>query len=93
MVELKRQGKTVVTVFHHLNQASRYCDHLVVLASGRVMAQGAPEAVMKPELLKTVFSVEAEIHPEPVSGRPMCVGEVGAWRSSSGTSPRTDKGG
>ncbi|HBT6839542.1 Fe(3+) dicitrate ABC transporter ATP-binding protein FecE, partial [Klebsiella pneumoniae] len=66
MVELKRQGKTVVTVLHDLNQASRYCDHLVVLASGRVMAQGAPEAVMKPELLKTVFSVEAEIHPEPV---------------------------
>ncbi len=54
MVELKRQGKTVVTVLHDLNQASRYCDHLVVLASGRVMAQGAPEAVMKPELLKTV---------------------------------------
>lgn len=73
MVELKRQGKTVVTVLHDLNQASRYCDHLVVLASGRVMAQGAPEAVMKPELLKAVFSVEAEIHPEPVSGRPMCV--------------------
>ena len=73
MVELKRQGKTVVTVLHDLNQASRYCDHLVVLASGRVMAQGAPEAVMKPELLKTVFSVEAAIHPEPVSGRPMCV--------------------
>ena len=48
MVELKRQGKTVVTVLHDLNQASRYCDHLVVLASGRVMAQGAPEAVMKP---------------------------------------------
>lgn len=46
MVELKRQGKTVVTVLHDLNQASRYCDHLVVLASGRVMAQGAPEAVM-----------------------------------------------
>ncbi|KTG77537.1 iron ABC transporter, partial [Klebsiella pneumoniae] len=45
MVELKRQGKTVVTVLHDLNQASRYCDHLVVLASGRVMAQGAPEAV------------------------------------------------
>ncbi|MDD0233762.1 hypothetical protein PSY80_23840, partial [Shigella flexneri] len=22
---------------------------------------------------RTVFSVEAEIHPEPVSGRPMCL--------------------
>ena len=78
-----------MTVLHDLNQASRYCDHLVVLASGRVMAQGAPEAVMKPELLKTVFSVEAEIHPEPVSGRPMC-GEV-VWRSHK-DHHRTDKG-
>lgn len=38
-----------------------------------VLAQGSPEAVMQPELLHKVFHVEAEIHPEPVSGRPMCV--------------------
>lgn len=73
MGDLKLQGKTVVAVLHDLNQASRYCDHLVVLANGRVMAQGAPHEVMTPELLKTVFSVEAQIHPEPLSGRPMCV--------------------
>ncbi|EBA3007653.1 Fe(3+) dicitrate ABC transporter ATP-binding protein FecE [Salmonella enterica] len=73
MHELQTQGKTVVAVLHDLNQESRYCDHLVMLANGRVMAQGAPDEVMKPELLKTVFSIEAEIHPEPVSGRPMCV--------------------
>ena len=73
MHELQTQGKKVIAVLHDLNQASRYCDHLVMLANGRVMAQGAPDEVMKPELLKTVFGVEAEIHPEPVSGRPMCV--------------------
>ncbi|WP_340616862.1 Fe(3+) dicitrate ABC transporter ATP-binding protein FecE [Xenorhabdus entomophaga] len=73
MGELKTQGKTVVAVLHDLNQASRWCDHLVVLADGKVMAQGTPEVVLQPELLRTVFSVEAEIHPEPVSGRPMCV--------------------
>ncbi|AYA42356.1 Fe(3+) dicitrate ABC transporter ATP-binding protein FecE [Xenorhabdus nematophila] len=73
MGELKTQGKTVVAVLHDLNQASRWCDHLVVLADGKVMAQGTPEVVIQPELLRTVFSVEAEIHPEPVSGRPMCV--------------------
>lgn len=73
MGELKTQGKTVVAVLHDLNQASRYCDHLVVLANGRVMAQGAPHEVMNPELLQAVFSVEAQIHPEPLSGRPMCV--------------------
>lgn len=66
-------GKTVVAVLHDLNQASRYCDQLVVMANGHVMAQGTPEEVMTPGLLRTVFSVEAEIHPEPVSGRPMCL--------------------
>lgn len=73
METLKAQGKTVVAVLHDLNQASRYCDQLVVLANGQVMAQGTPEAVMQPALLQKVFHVEAEIHPEPVSGRPMCV--------------------
>ncbi|MGE9552974.1 Fe(3+) dicitrate ABC transporter ATP-binding protein FecE [Erwinia amylovora] len=73
MGELRTQGKTVVAVLHDLNQASRYCDHLVVMANGHVMAQGTPEEVMNPGLLRTVFSVETEIHPEPVSGRPMCV--------------------
>lgn len=71
--ELNQAGKTVVTVLHDLNQASRYCDHLVMLSGGRVMAQGSPHEVMKPALLQQVFSIDAEIHAEPVSGQPMCV--------------------
>ena len=73
MGELQAQGKTVVAVLHDLNQASRYCDHLVVMEHGHVMAQGTPEAVMTPGMLRSVFNVEMEIHPEPISGRPMCV--------------------
>lgn len=73
MQALRDSGKTVITVLHDLNQASRYCDNLVVLASGRIAAQGTPQEVMTPALLREVFSVEAEIHPDPVSGRPMCV--------------------
>ena len=75
MRELNLAGKTVVAVLHDLNQASRYCDHLVVLSGGKVMAEGAPEQVMQPALLRQVFGIEAQIHPEPVSGRPMCVVE------------------
>ena len=73
MQALRDSGKTVITVLHDLNQASRYCDNLVVLANGSIAARGKPEDVMTPALLREVFSVEAEIHPEPVSGRPMCV--------------------
>lgn len=65
--------RSVVTVLHDLNQASRYCDHLVVLESGKVRAQGLPEQVLTPTLLGSVFQLEAEIHPDPISRRPMCV--------------------
>ncbi|MGB9094919.1 Fe(3+) dicitrate ABC transporter ATP-binding protein FecE [Erwinia sp.] len=71
--QLNQQGKTVVTVLHDLNQASRYCDHLVMIAKGKIIAQGTPQDVMIPELLASVFAVDAEIHADPVSGTPMCV--------------------
>lgn len=68
-----QQGKTVVAVLHDLNQASRYCDYLVMMAAGKIVAQGTPEAVMTPALLTQVFDIDAQIHPEPVSGMPMCI--------------------
>lgn len=73
MRELQLAGKTLVTVLHDLNQASRYCDHLVVLKDGQVQAEGAPKTVLTPAVLRNVFQLEAEIHPDPVSQRPMCV--------------------
>lgn len=42
-------------------------------ASGKVRAQGLPEQVLRPALLRSVFQLEAEIHPDPISRRPMCV--------------------
>ena len=69
----QQQGETVVPVLHDLSQASRYCDHLVLMMDGQVVASGTPEQVMTPELLHRVFSINAEIHADPVCGRPMCV--------------------
>ena len=71
--QLNNQGKTVVTVLHDLNQASRYCDRLVMMAKGKIVAAGTPEEVMTVDLLAEVFQINAEIHPDPVSGTPACV--------------------
>ena len=38
----RERGTTVVMVLHELNLAARYADHLVVMAAGRVVAEGAP---------------------------------------------------
>ncbi len=40
---LKRQrGLTVVAVLHDINMAARYCDYLVALRGGEMIAQGTP---------------------------------------------------
>ena len=69
----REQGTTVVTVLHDLNQAARYCDHLIVLKAGRLVAEGPPADVMTHALLADVFAVDAEPHRCPVSGKPMCI--------------------
>ncbi|MBF6327946.1 ABC transporter ATP-binding protein [Nocardia transvalensis] len=66
-------GRTVVMVLHDLNLAIRYSDRLIVMRSGRVLAQGSPAEVIDAELLREVFGLRAEVHRDPVSGRPMIV--------------------
>lgn len=69
----REEGKTVVMVLHDLNQAARHADRLVVLADGRIVADGPPVDVLRPDLLEEVFGLEAVVLPDPVSGRPMFV--------------------
>ena len=81
MREQSAQGVTVITVLHDLNQAARYCDHLVVLKDGRLIADGSPQQVMTHQLLAEVFAVNAEPHTCPVSGKPMCIVRNSQWQS------------
>jgi iron complex transport system ATP-binding protein len=41
-----KQGRTLVTVLHDLNQAARYATHMIAIRGGRIIATGPPgEAV------------------------------------------------
>lgn len=57
----REPGRAVAVVLHDLGLAARYCDRLVVLQSGRVVAEGAPAGVLTPEVVGRVFGVRAEI--------------------------------
>ena len=58
---VRRSGVTSVLVLHDLNQALAWCDHVVVLNHGRVVAAGPPVQVLTPDLVRTVYGVEAEV--------------------------------
>ena len=73
MAQQRDRGATVVAVLHDLNQAARYCDHLIVLKEGELMGEGSPKEVLTAEMLAKGFKVDAAQHVCPESGRPMVV--------------------
>jgi iron complex transport system ATP-binding protein len=64
------QGMTIVMVLHDLNHAACYADRIVCLHRGRIVADGTPEEVLTPKLIREVFRVEATVMRDPVTGRP-----------------------
>ncbi|WP_255170755.1 heme ABC transporter ATP-binding protein [Natrononativus amylolyticus] len=66
--DLVDDGRTAVAAIHDLNLAARYCDRLVLLAGGRVAADGAPEDVLTPGALETAFDAAAAVTDDPVTG-------------------------
>ncbi|MTD52636.1 ABC transporter ATP-binding protein [Amycolatopsis pithecellobii] len=61
---------TGVIALHDLNLAAEYCDRIVVMNYGSVVATGTPGEVLTPTLLHEVFRVRARVVPHPESGRP-----------------------
>jgi iron complex transport system ATP-binding protein len=59
---------TCVLALHDLALAARYCDHIVLLDRGRVVATGPPGRVVAPDLIGKVYGVEALVDHEPSTG-------------------------
>jgi iron complex transport system ATP-binding protein len=61
----KEKALTVIAIFHDINIASLYCDRLLMLKNGEVVALGTPEELMEPEIFRSVFhaSVSRQAHP------------------------------
>jgi len=67
--ELTKAGSTVVMSLHDLRVA--HClDMIVVLAGGRLRAEGKPAEVLTPELLREVFGVTARMGETLILGLP-----------------------
>ncbi|WP_024553786.1 iron-enterobactin ABC transporter ATP-binding protein [Franconibacter helveticus 513] len=72
--ELNReQGYTLAAVLHDLNQACRYATHLIALREGKIIAEGAPDAIVTPELIEAIYGLRCMIIDDPVAGTPLVV--------------------
>ncbi|MGH8529854.1 MAG: ABC transporter ATP-binding protein [Nevskiales bacterium] len=57
--ERAAQGAGVLVVLHDLSLAARYCDRLLLLHQGRVLAVGTPAEVLTPAHLAESYGIEA----------------------------------
>jgi iron complex transport system ATP-binding protein len=69
--ELAAGGMSVLAALHDLNLAASYCDHVVVLADGLVVAAGPVEEVLVPRVIEQTYGVRADVVAHPRTGRPL----------------------
>lgn len=70
------EGKAVLAIVHDLTLAAQYCDRLIMLHRGEVVAQGTPDEVITPEVLREVYGTRAAVFPHPETGRPVVAPSV-----------------
>lgn len=55
----------VLVMLHDVNRAARYCDYLIALKQGRLIAAGASADIMSSEELSAVYDVDMGVFPNP----------------------------
>ena len=59
-----RDGGGVLAVLHDINLASAFADNVMVHDAGRIVAQGAPDDVLRPEVLEVTYGVGFRVREE-----------------------------
>lgn len=79
---LKTPGRAVLSVVHDLSLARAYGTRALLMDGGRVVAQGAPQAVFAPEALERVYGMD-------VYG--WMRGLLGQWRAEQASAAQPQK--
>ncbi len=67
----RARGLGVVVVLHDINMAARFCDEIVALHGGRLIARGTPAEIMCPECLEAIYGIPMGILTHPGNGAPI----------------------
>ncbi len=67
---LAHDGMGVVAVLHDLNLAAQFCDRLVLLTAGRVLAEGPPARVITEDAIALAYGAAVQVAFHPQTGAP-----------------------
>ncbi len=58
LLEVKGEGKSMISVFHHLSSVKLLSDRVIFLKNGRILKEGVKEEVITPENINLLFDGE-----------------------------------
>lgn len=70
---IKKQKKTVLAVIHDMNIASSYCDYIIALKDGKIVAQGSPLEIFTTENIENIFGIKSHIIEHPIKKTPFII--------------------
>ena len=73
LAQVRNLRLTAIMALHDLNLAAAYCDHILLLDAGRLVAAGTPAEVLTPEIIGAVYGVDCFILEHPRGGHPVIV--------------------
>ncbi len=65
--QVHEQKKTTLFVTHDINLAAQFCDRLLLMHEGRIVADGAPKDVLQFQLIQKVYGVKVYIDINPLT--------------------------
>lgn len=66
-------GLTVITVVHDINLASTFCDRIIFLKEGKIIADGTPHEVVRYAKIREVFDTDVYVGINDLTGMPYYV--------------------
>ena len=58
LLDLKKQGKTLLLTTHYMDEAQRLCDRLVIIDHGQILAEGSPQYLIDKHVKGHVFELQ-----------------------------------
>ena len=74
---------TAIMALHDLNLAAAYCDRILLLNEGWLVAAGTPADVLTPEIIGAVYGVDCFVLEHPRGGHPVIVYSASARAGES----------
>ena len=67
----REKGLAVLAALHDLNLAAQYCDRLILLYDGKILAEGTPDEVITNTNIHRVYGTANAVFTHPVNGLPI----------------------